>query len=152
MDSFKQFQELISNINIDPVIAIGVIVVIATFVMECILLNKGYINLNNSKKKIERATKLNHIIKAKRISYWDDYKTADEMTNSYYHAKYEYTINNKTKKYRYLSRKHPPVILNLYYVTNPNKVFHYEEKTSVFSILFYVIPFALGILVINLLK
>lgn len=152
MDSFKQFQELISNINFDPAIAIGVIVIIVTFVIECILLNKGLINTKSSKKKLERATKLNHIIKAKRISYWDDYKTADEMTNSYYHAKYEYTINNKKRKYRYLSRKHPPLILNLYYINNPSRVFHYEEKTSVFSILFYIIPFALGIIVINLLK
>ena len=41
--------------------------------------------------------------------------------------------------------------LNLYYINNPNKVFHYEEKRSVFSILFYIIPFALGIIVIKLL-
>ena len=70
--------------------------------MKC---NKSYINIKSSKKKIEQATKLNHIIKAKRISYYDDYQTADDMTNSYYHAKYEYTINNKKKKYRYLSKK-----------------------------------------------
>ena len=151
MDSFKQFQELISNINIDPIIMIGVIVIIATFIIECVLLNKGYINTKSSKKKIEQATKLNHIIKAKRISYFDDYQTADDMTNSYYHAKYEYTINNKKKKYRYLSKKHPPLILNLYYLHNPNRVFHHEEKTSIFSILFYIIPFALGIIVMKLL-
>lgn len=151
MDSFKQFQELISSINFDPAITIGIIVIVITFVIECILLSKGYINTKSSKKKLERAIKLNHVIKAKRISYWDDYQTADEMTNSYYHAKYEYTINNKKKKYRYLSKKHPPLILNLYYINNPNKVFHCEEKRSVFAILFYIIPFVLGIIVIKLL-
>ena len=82
MDSFKQFQELISSINFDSAITIGIIVIVITFVIECILLSKGYINTKSSKKKLERARKLNHIIKAKRISYWDDYQTADEMTNS----------------------------------------------------------------------
>ena len=151
MDNFEQFRQLISGINFDATIVIGVIVIIATFIIECVLLNKSYINIKSSKKKIEQATKLNHIIKAKRISYYDDYQTADDMTNSYYHAKYEYTINSKKKKYRYLSKKHPPLILNLYYLHNPNRVFHYEEKTSVFAILFYIIPFALGIIVMKLL-
>lgn len=151
MDSFEQFEQLMSSINFDPTIVIGVIVIIATFIIECVLLNKGYINTKSSKKKIEQATKQNHIIKAKRISYYDDYQTADDMINSYYHAKYEYTINNKKKKYRYLSKKHPPLILNLYYLHNPNRVFHYEEKTSVFAILFYIVPFALGIIVMKLL-
>ncbi|MED9978758.1 MAG: hypothetical protein UFP41_00935 [Bacilli bacterium] len=151
MDNFKQFQELFSSINFDPVITVGIIVIIAIFIIECVLLNNGYINTRSSKKRVEKAQKLNHIIKAKRISYWDDYKTSDDRLNSYYHAKYEYTINNKNKKYRYLSKKHPPLILNLYYLHNPNRVFHYEEKTSVFAILFYIIPIALGIIVMKLL-
>lgn len=152
MDSFKQFEELIKSINIDPIIMIGVIIIIVTFVIECILLSKGYLNLSSNKKRMEKAVKLNHQIKAQRISYYDDYKDVSEMNNSWYHAKYEYTINNKKRKYRYLSKKHPPLILTLYYINNPKRVFHYEEKTSIFAILFYIIPFALGILVINLLK
>ncbi|MBQ2946331.1 MAG: hypothetical protein IJY25_03780 [Bacilli bacterium] len=152
MDSFKQFQELISNINIDPVIAIGVIVIIATFIIEFVLVSKGYLNFGNSKKKLDKAVKLNHQIKAKRISYYDDDVTGTQV-DSWYHAKYEYTLNNKKKIYRYLSRKQPPLILNLYYVNNPRKVFHYEDKkSSILDLLIYIIPFALGILIINLLK
>lgn len=152
MDSFKQFQELISNINIDPIIMIGVIVIIATFILEFILISKGYLNFSNNKKRMEKALKLNHQIKAQRISYYDDDTTGTQV-DSWYHAKYEYTINNKKKQYRYLSRKHPPLVLTLYYISNPNKVFHYEEKkSSILDLLIYIIPFALGILVINLLK
>lgn len=103
MDSFKQFEELISSINIDPIIMIGVIIIIVTFVIECILLSKGYLNLSSNKKRMEKAIKLNHQIKARRISYYDDYKDVSEMNNSWYHAKYEYNINNKKRKYSYLS-------------------------------------------------
>lgn len=71
MDSFKQFEELIKSINIDPIIMIGVIVIIVTFVIECILLSKGYLNLSSNKKRMEKAVKLNHQIKAQRISYYE---------------------------------------------------------------------------------
>lgn len=152
MESFKQFQELISSINIDPIIVIGVIVIIATFIIELVLVRKGYLNFGNNKKKLDKALKLNHQIKAKRISYYDDDVTGTQV-DSWYHAKYEYTLNDKKKIYRYLSRKQPPLILNLYYINNPRKVFHYEDKkSSILDLLIYIIPFALGILVINLLK
>lgn len=150
MDSFKQFQELISNINIEPAILIGVIVIIFTFILEIILISKGYLNFNNN-KRVEKAIKLGHQIKAKRISHYDDDLTGTKV-DSWYHAKYEYTINEKTKKYRYLSRKHPPLILTLYYLKNPNKVFHNEDKkSSILDLLIYIIPFALGVLVMKLL-
>lgn len=152
MDSFEQFKNLISSINIDPVIAVGVLVIITTFVIECILLSKGYFKIND-KKRMEKAIARNHTIKATRVSYWDDYVPGEgAQVNSWYHAKYEYTINNKKKTYRYLSKKMPPMILTLYYISNPNKVFHYEEKkSSILYLLMYIIPFALGIIVMKLL-
>lgn len=151
MDSFKQFQELMSSIKIDPAILIGVLVIISTFVLEIILISKGYFNFNNNKKRMEKAIKLNHQIKAKRITHYDDDYTGTQV-DSWYHAKYEYTINGKTKTYRYLSRKHPPTILTLYYLKNINKVFHYEEKkSSILDLLIYIIPFVLGIIVMKLL-
>lgn len=153
MDSFKQFEELIKSINIDPIIMIGVIIIIGTFVIECILINKGYFKSNGRKKRMEKAIKLNHVIHARRISKWDDYYPYENSpVDSWCYAKYEYELNGKKKQYRYMSRSLPPFQLDLYYINNPKRVFHYEEKTSIFAILFYIIPFALGILVINLLK
>ena len=51
MDNFEQFRQLMSGINFDATIVIGVIVIIATFIIECVLLNKSYINIKSSKKK-----------------------------------------------------------------------------------------------------
>ena len=48
MDNFEQFRQLMSGINFDPTIVIGVIVIIATFIIECVLLNKGNINIKSS--------------------------------------------------------------------------------------------------------
>ena len=50
MDNFEQFRQLMSGINFDATIVIGVIVIIATFIIECVLLNKSYINIKSSKK------------------------------------------------------------------------------------------------------
>ena len=151
MNSFKQFEELLLNIEFEPKMILVVGVIIAAYVIECILLSKGYINTKHSNKKVEKAKKMNHIIKSKRISYWNDYTSTDDSTTSYYHAKYEYTVNNKKKKYSYLSKMFPPLTLELYYIHNPNRAFHNEEKTSIFVVLIYIIPFILGIIVMKLL-
>ena len=152
MDSFEQFKNLISQINIEPKIAIMVISVILTFVFEIILLKKGIINSGkNNSKKVEKAKKLNHIVKAKRVNIWDD-GYPNNSVNYYWHAKYVYNINSKEYVYRYLGKSHPPYELTLYYINNPKRTFCYEEKqSSIFNLIFYVLPIIVGYIVINLL-
>ena len=153
MDSFERFKNLISQIDIDPKIAIMVISVILIFVFEIILLKKGIINdRKNNGKKVEKAKKLNHIVKAKRVEIWDDWHQTRSIPDSHWHAKYIYTVNSKEYVYRYLGKSHPPYELTLYYINNPKRIFSYEEKQSpIFNLIFYILPILVGYIVINLL-
>ena len=152
MDSFERFKNLISQIDIDPKIAIMVVSVILIFVFEIILLKKGIINdRKNNGKKVEKAKRLNHIVKAKRVNVWDD-GYPNNSVNSYWHAKYVYNINSKEYVYRYLGKSHPPYELTLYYINNPKRTFFYEEKqSSIFNLIFYLLPIIVGYIVITLL-
>lgn len=151
MESFDRFKNIMSSINFELPVVFGVITIIMTFIIEIVLLKKGYFKFDTKKNKMEKAIKLNHVVQAYRISKYDDDLTGFDV-NSWYHAKYKYKINDKEYTYKYLSKKNPPMTLDLYYINNYNKVFHYEEKkSSVFSIIFYIIPVVLGIIVMNLL-
>ena len=153
MDSFEQFKNLISQIDIDPKIAIMVVSVILTYVFEIILLKKGIINdRKNNGKKVEKAKRLNHIVKAKRVDKWCQWDESKTEPYSFWHAKYVYTINSKEYIYKYFRRIHPPYELTLYYINNPKRTFCYEEKqSSIFNLIFYVLPIIVGYIVINLL-
>lgn len=153
MDRFEQFKKLISQINIEPKIAIMVISVILTFVFEIILMKKGIISsIKSNSKKVEKATKLNHIVKAKRVDKWCQWDESKTEPYSFWHAKYVYTINSKEYIYKYFRRSNPPYELTLYYINNPKRTFCYEEKqSSIFNLIFYVLPIIVGYIVITLL-
>lgn len=150
MNTFEEFKNLISNIDIEPSYVILVFIIILVFIFEIILIKKGILNFKVNEKRIKKAIKLNHIVKAKRISYYDDDTSGTEV-DSWYHAKYEYEMHGKKRIYKYLSRKHPSYEITLYYITNPRRVFHYEEKTSILFLLVYIIPFIVAIIIMNLL-
>lgn len=154
MDKFEQFEKLISQINLEPKIALMVISVILTFVFEIILLKKGIINdRKNNGKKVKKAKRLNHIVKARRVDkyfHWDVGSKIDPY--AFWSAKYVYTINSKEYIYKYFRRGHPPYELTLYYINNPKRTFFYEEKQSaIFNLIFYVLPIIVGYVVITLL-
>lgn len=144
----QRYYDFISNI--DYRILIGVIVLISTYAIELFLMNKGILSFKNNKRKMEKAVKLNHIIKAKRVSYYDDdpYK---RHKDSYFHAKYEYEFNGKKMKYWYLGKIVPPYVITLYYINNPKKAFHYEEKDSPLIILTLIIPIIIAYCVMKIL-
>ena len=150
MDAFEKFKNLISNINIEPSHVICILIVALVFVIEIILIKKGILNFNPNKRKMQKAIQLNHIIKARRVSFYDDDTTGYDV-HSWYHAKYEYILNGKNKIYKYLSKKHPPLEITWYYTNNPKKIFHYEDKTSPLFILIYIIPFVITAIIMNLL-
>lgn len=150
MDKLKEFQNLISSISINSSYVICVLCVIIVSILEVVVIKVFKINFNPNKRKMEKAKEFNHIIKAKRISYYDDDITGTQV-DSWYHAKYEYDVNGKKQVYKYLSRKNPPLQLDLYYVNNPRRPFHYEEKTSGLIILAYLLPFILTAIILKLL-
>lgn len=131
MNSLEQFKNLISQINIEPQIAIMVICIVLTFVIEIVLIKNNIINIRkNNSEKVEKAKILNHILKAKRIDIWDD-GTPGDTDNSFWHAKYVYNFNSKEYVYRYLGKNYPPMELTLYYINNPRKVFFLSRKELV---------------------
>lgn len=150
MNAFEEFGNLISSINIEPSYVILVFIIMLVFIIEIILIKKGMLNFKVNEKRMQKAIKLNHIVKAKRISYYDDATSGTEV-DSWYHAKYEYQIDGKKGIYKYLSRKHPSSEITLYYINNSKKLFHYEEKTSILFLLIYIIPFIIAIIIMNLL-
>ncbi len=79
MDAFEKFKNLISNINIEPSHVICILIVAIVFVIEIILIKKGILNFNPNKRKMQKAIQLNHIIKASRVSFYDDDTTGYDV-------------------------------------------------------------------------
>ncbi len=77
------------------------------------------------KRKQDIAMSRNHIIKAKRIK---SYVIGDSSERSC-RGTYTYTIDGKEKEYRAIFRntKTAPIMLNLYYVDSPKKLFSMDE-------------------------
>ena len=148
METFEEFKNLFSGVNIEPAHILVVGIVVAVFVLEMILVHKGILRFDAGVKRRDQAIAAGHVVKAKRIRYHDDKEHGYE-TNFHYYAKYEYVIEGNKHTYRYFSTQFPPFELTLYYLSNPRRPFHYEEKTSIFFILLYVIPFAVGVLVVK---
>ena len=149
MDAFEKFKDLISNIHIELSYVICILIVVIVFTIEIILIKKGILTFDPNKKKMQKAIRLNHIIKAYRVSSYDD-DTIGYDVHSWYHAKYKYIVNGESRIYKYLSKKNPPLEITLYYVNNSNKLFHYEEKTSLLFILIYIIPFIIAVIIMQL--
>ena len=126
----------------------GIAVMIILFVIEV----KWTRSHTPSNKRVEKAIQLGHVVEAKRVKFWDDAITPDEQSTSWYHAAYAYEVSGKQYTYKYLEHKYPPMVIKLYYMNTPRKVFRGEKKPSAISkILFFIIPIAAGIGVMYLL-
>ena len=76
-------------------------------------------------RKRDIARSRNHVLKAKLVKK----RPSGEVSSYDWHAAYRYSLEGKEKQYRAFF-KHPstpPLILYLYYIENPKKVFCYEE-------------------------
>ncbi len=151
IDTYKQLFEIMIE-NKEMVIC--VVVTIAVFVFEMVLVYKGKLNFGRSTKKMEKAKAMNHVIKANRIRYSHDSAShrADSEATGLYEADYEYEINGRKKKYGYVDQHFPPMVLELYYIDNPNRVFRQKEGVSGLVIILYIIPIAVLTLLILWLK
>ncbi len=125
----------------------GIIAAIVVFVIEIRFFSKK----GRTNKRIETAKILGHTVDAKRIKAWDD-DTSGYSVDSWFHASYEYSVDGKVYKYKYLSKVSPPLVLKLYYKNNPARAFSENEKTQQpLAILIYLVPIAVAIIVVNLL-
>ena len=124
---------------------IAIIAGIAVFVVEIKLAKRGVI-LSNRDKRIEKAKKAGHMIKAEAI--YQNYKrrggkgsgTGDDL----YHCVYEYTVDGVKRRYVVAQSGHyPPRTITLYYLSNPKRVFSsydHNKKDIVQGFLLYLIP------------
>ena len=145
MDTMTEFIELIEEFGTSVFnfnAFVGIIVMIVVFVIEI----KWMRSHTPGNKQVEKAINLGHVVEAKRVKFWDDGITSAEQPTSSYHATYTYDISGKLYQYKYLERAYPPMVIKLYYINNPRKVFRGERKQSAISkILFLIIPIASGI-------
>ncbi len=137
----EEFFTSVFNFNV----MCGVIAAIIVFIIEIKLMKKK----TKKNKKVEKAKSLGHIVKGKRIKYWAD---DPHSVNSWYHATYTYEVDGKEYKYKYMNKVVPPFDVTLYYINSPRKTFTaYEYKQNYSLILYYIIPIAVAIIVINCL-
>lgn len=143
IDLMEEFKSSVFNFNV----MCGIIAGIVVLIFEIIFIRK-YVKKDRRK---ENALKKGCVIKAHRISMWDD-GTTETSNNFYYHAKYRYDYADRTYTYKYMGKKAPPYEILLYYKKNPRRVWSdLETKHDPFVILFYLIPLAVTITVINVL-
>ena len=141
-------------ISFGPVVWIGVLSAVITFVVEIRLCQKGIL-FSSGEKKLKKARELGNIIQATCVSsrYIDD-KDNDSITATrQYAAVYQYEVNGEVKKKCIISTGvNPPQILWLYYINSPYKVFsEYDVGTSPFQFLLYIIPILVAFIVMKLL-
>ena len=125
---------------------------IVTAIIVCVFEIRLTRNLRLKNWRVEKAIRLGHIVKAKRLKTWDDDNTGCDV-NSWFHGTYGYEVDGKSYKYRYMGKVSPPYELTLYYIRNPRKTFRNETKSKehTLALLGLFLPIAAGILVVFLL-
>lgn len=143
LNLIEEFKTSVFNFNV----TCGVIAGVAVLVFEIICYRK-HVKKDNRR---ETALKNGCVMRARRISMWDD-GTTETSNNFYYHAKYQYDYASKKYTYKYMGKKFPPSEISLYYKKDPHRVWSdLESKDNPFVILLYLIPLAVTIAVINVL-
>ena len=138
VEMLEEFGTSVFNFNA----FVGIVVMIVVFAIEI----KWTRSHTPNNKQVEKAINLGHVVEAKRVKFWDDGITSAEQPTSWYHAAYTYDISGKQYQYKYLEQVYPPMVIKLYYINNPRKVFRGEkEQGAISKILFLVIPIAAGI-------
>ena len=125
----------------------GIAVAILIFILEVRFMRKR----KKRDRRLEKAKQMGHVVQAKRTKAWDDDITGYSV-DSWFHAAYSYEVNGRTYEYRYMGKKVPPLLINLYYIDNPARAFTGEEKKErALSILLLLFPIVVGVVVFYLL-
>ena len=122
---------------------------IVTAIIVCVFEIRLTRNLRLKNWRVEKAIRLGHIVKAKKIKAWKDDVTGYDV-HGWFHGIYSYEVDKKSYKYRYMSKVSPPFELTLYYINNPRNTFRNEDKTKERSLAFLglLLPIAAGVLVV----
>ena len=141
----------------NPVNWLKWIIILAVFIACYVAIIKFKIGdniLNRWERKRDKAKAMGHVIKAKLISS----SISGDAPNYTSYGKYEYSLNEKTKRYTaYFNYKNPPRIVYLYYLKNPNRVFccdeyHVRPISGFIMALIIFSPFIICALLILLLR
>ena len=105
--SVAEFLDLLNRFMtevFDVKIFCGIVSAIIVFIFEIRFTR----NLRLRNRRVEKATQLGHVVKAKRNKVWDD-DTTGYNVDSWFHAAYSYKVDEKSYKYRSVkeSREQP---------------------------------------------
>lgn len=142
----------------DPVNWVKWVIVYAVLIIGYIVMFPIYKKVSyfiSYRRKRDIAMSRNHVIQAKRIKSYVSIEDSDYSC----HGTYTYIVDGKEKKYRALFKntRHAPVILYLYYVDNPKKVFAYDEyhwqnHKGIILLILIAIPWILAAVTMLVLK
>lgn len=150
--TMSDFLQLLQGLK--ELLTIPAICGLVVFVVSEIIIIKLQVRHKPRNKKVEKAIHRGNIVKAKRLSMWDEGITAGERITSHYHATYSYEVDGASYEYRYLSRTYPPLEITLYYINNPRHAYsriETDKRNGFFTPFIIFLPFLLAGIVIYLL-
>ena len=89
----------------DVKVFLGIAAAIIVFIIEIRFTKK--LKLRN--RRVEKAIRLGHIVKAKKIKAWKDDVTGYDV-HGWFHGTYSYEVDKKSYKYRYMSKVSPRIL------------------------------------------
>lgn len=133
---------------------IVLIVLVLGYVISIPLYKKVSYRLSWERKR-DLARSRKHIIKATLVKKYP----SGEAANYDWHATYRYSFNGEEKQYKafFTHPSTPPIILYLYYLKNPKRLFsceeyHYQNHKAIILLPIIVLPWVLAMLFIVILK
>ena len=140
MDLMDRFMEEV----FDWRVFCGIVAAIIVFIIEIRLTR----NHKPANRRAEKARKMGHVIKAKRVKAWDE-DTTGYSVDSWFHGTYGYQVDGKSYEYRYMSKVYPPYEMTLYYINDPGKAFVNEVKKKEHSIALISLLLPIGVFVLT---
>lgn len=140
--SFEEAQEVFSRY--DPRIWGISLLVILLFILEAILIKKGFFRIKSrNAKRVEKAERLGHVVTAVMDGREDYYQPDDP--NPIRAANYVYEIEGRQYKYRYVGHDAPTRTITLYYINNPKKTFCRTASYVNLGCVFAFLPLIIGV-------
>ena len=130
-----------------PAMLLGVLTTICLFVWELVLLHRGEICLDGT-RKLKLAEQRGHVVQGTLVDAHRFHQDRGESSNDRSMGVYRYTVDGITRRKRLRSTAiNPPHEVTFYYVRNPRRVFaksQVKEKVSPLALLIYIVPLLCG--------
>ncbi len=140
--------------NSHPLAWVGIAVMIGMYVLEEILISKGYFRPKRE-RKMEAAKAAGRMIQAHQVKCYCSIKDDSEDVREYtYTATYEYKVNGRTHKTSVVSKNaEPPSVITMYYESDPEKAFSdYQTGGAFIQIVETILPLLTAVAVTSLLE